>query len=84
MTAVIEVADASGSLPRTGALKGKSKGDELKAAGKKRRGTQIAKTNNARKTVAKKEDGKKGGKGALQLAARKQTKKGKKLRLTER
>lgn len=68
VTAVIKVADASGSLPGAGIAKAKGKDDEPKTA------------------AAKTKDGKKDGKGALQLAARKQSKdkQTKKLRVSQR
>lgn len=81
MTAVVKVADASGGLPKM-----KSKGDEPDAAAGKQKNDkkQIAKAGSAMKTAAKTNGGKKSGKGALQMAARKQNKKDKKLRLSER
>lgn len=74
VTAVIKIANASSGLP-----KAKSKGDEPKTSIKNDR-KRLAKAGDAKKTVAKTRD----GKGALQLAARKQNKKDKKLRVSQR
>lgn len=81
VTAVIKVADASGSLP-----KAKSKDEPKTAAKKESDKKQLARADDIKKTVAKTKDGKKDGKGALQLAARKQNKdkQTKKLRVSQR
>lgn len=76
MTAAIKVAEASGGPP-----KAKSKGDEPKPSAKNNTDKKrLARANDGKKPVAKTKD----GKGALQLAARKQNKKDKKLRVSQR
>jgi soluble lytic murein transglycosylase-like protein len=83
MTAVIKVADASGKLPNARASRAKDGDDEPKTGKKENDKKARAKAGEA-KTAAKTKGERKEGKGALQLAARMQSKKNKKLRVSAR
>jgi hypothetical protein len=83
MTAVIKVADASGKLPNARASRAKDGDDEPKTGKKETDKKARAKAGEA-KTAAKTKGERKEGKGALQLAARMQSKKNKKLRVSAR